>query len=180
MIAAQYGIDCNESDIDGIICISHTLRIAQGLSKIETPFNRRLYYEIMMKTLKHLVKKSSFYSEEEKKEVMKTKLFKEYDEIVTAKNMGLNHASEYYDLLDLKPKVLKIKVPTLFILAENDPFTSADWIPIEEINKSEYVAFITTKEGGHVSFCQGFDNKVSYSEEVSLDFCKCISEIKSN
>lgn len=67
MIAAQYGIDCNESDIDGIICISHTLRIAQGLSKIETPFNRRLYYEIMMKTLKHLVKKVHFIVKKKKR-----------------------------------------------------------------------------------------------------------------
>jgi len=180
MIAAQYGTDCNESDIDGIICISHSLQCAQGLSKIETSLNRTLYYDSMMNSLKHLVKKSSFYNEEEKKAVMKTKRFREFDEIVTAKNMGLNNVSEYYDLLDLKPKVLKIKVPTLFILAEDDPFTSPDWIPMEEINKSEYVAFITTKEGGHVSFAQGFNNKVSYSEEVCFDFCKTISEIKTH
>ena len=93
--------------------------------------------------------------------------------------MGLNCAEEYYKLLELKPKIRKIKVPTLFIFSEDDPFSSPDWIPIDEIQKSNYVAFITTKEGGHTGFCQGFKAKVSYSEEVSLDFCNTIKNMKN-
>lgn len=178
MVSAQYGIDCNEKEIDGIICISHTIECAKGLKLIETPLNMKLYYEPMMKNLKHIIKKSTFYSEEEKKEVMKTRIFKEFDDIVTSKNMGLNNAEEYYKLLELQPKISKIKVPTLFIFSEDDPFTSPEWIPVNDILKSKYVVFWTTKEGGHTSFAQGLKNKVSYSEEVSLDFCKTISELK--
>ena len=180
MVAAQYGIDCNEKDIDGIICISHSINCAKGLKLIETPLNMKLYYEPMMNSLKHLIKKSKFYTDEDKKKLMKARIFKDYDDIVTSKNMGLNNAEEYYKLLELEPKIPKIKVPTLFIFSEDDPFSSGDWIPVEEIQKSKFVAFITTKEGGHTGFAQGWNNKVSFSEEVSLDFCKCISELKSN
>ena len=180
MVAAQYGLDCDEKNIDGIICISHSIKCFEGLKLIETPINMKLYYEPMMKNLKRLMQKSSFYTEEEKKQVMKARNFKGFDDIVTSKNMGLNNAEEYYQLLELKPKIPKIKVPTLFILSEDDPFTKAEWIPVEDIQKSKFVAFITTKEGGHTGFAQGWKNKVSYSEEVSLDFCNCISELKSN
>ena len=178
LVGAQYGIDCNENDIDGIICISHTIECEKGLKLIETPFLMKLYYEPMVKFLKHLTKKTNLYSEEEKNKLMKLRFIEEFDDIVTAKNMGLKSGKEYYALLNLKPKVCKIKVPTLFIFSENDPFSRVDWIPDDEIIKSKYVAFLITKEGGHTSFCQGWSNKVSYSEEVSLDFCKSIIDLK--
>ena len=159
MVSAQYGIDCDEKII-------------------ETPLNDRLYYQPMMNSLKHLIKKSTFYTDEEKKIIMKANRFKGYDDYVTSKNMGLNSAEEYYKLLELKPKINKIKVPTLFIFSEDDPFSNPDWIPVEDIEKSKYVAFLTTKEGGHTGFCQGWDAKVSYSEEVSLDFCNTLKKMK--
>ena len=180
MVAAQNGIDCNKSDLDGIICISHPIECEKGLKKIETFLNMKLYYEPMMNNLKRIIKKSTFYSEEEKKEIMKGKIFRDFDNIVTSKNMGLNNADEYYKLLELKPKISKIKVPTLFIFSEDDPFSSPNWIPFSEIKESNYVAFLVTKEGGHTGFAQGFKNKVSYSEEISLDFCNCIIKLKEN
>ena len=112
------------------------------------------------------------------KKKKKSRIFQDFDDIVTSKNMGLKNAEEYYKLLELKPKINKIKVPTLFIFSEDDPFSSPDWIPVEEIQKSKYVAFLTTKEGGHTSFAQGWKNKVSYSEEISLDFFNTISQLK--
>ena len=179
MVSAQYGIDCMHSKIDGIICVSHPIESYKSLKLIETPLNYKLYYNIMMNNLKHIVIKSSFYTEEEKNEVMKCKIFNEFDSIVTAKNMGLKTVDEYYKLLELKPKILKIKIPTLFIFSEDDPFSKPEFIPVDDIKKSKYVAFLTTKEGGHTGFCQGWDMKVSYSEEVSLDFCNCICELKN-
>ena len=177
MVSAQYGIDCDEKIIDGIICISHTIECDKGLKKIETPLNDKLYYQPMMNSLKHLIKKSQFYTEEEKKQVIKANRFKGYDDLVTSKNMGLNSAEEYYKLLELRPKICKIKVPTLFIFSEDDPFSDPHWIPVEEIKKSKYVAFITTKEGGHTAFCQGLKAKVSYSEEISLEFCNLLKNV---
>ena len=178
MVSAQYAIDCMRKNIDGIICISHPIDIHKSLKIIETPLKYKLYYQTMMNNLKHIVKKSTFYSEEKKKEVMKTKIFNEFDDIVTAKNMGLKNVDEYYKLLELKPKICKIKIPTLFIYSEDDPFSNPDFIPTEEIKKSKYVSFLITQEGGHTGFCQGWNMKISYSEEVSLDFCNCICELQ--
>ena len=178
MVSAQYGIDCDEKIIDGIICISHSIECDKGLKLIESPLNYYLYYQPMMNSLKHIIKKSTFYTDEEKKEVSKAKIFKGYDDLITSKNMGLNSAEEYYKLLDLRPKINKIKVPTLFIFSEDDPFSNPEWIPVEDIKKSKFIAFVTTKEGGHTGFLQGWNMKVSYSEEVSLDFCNTLKKMK--
>ena len=178
MISAQYATVCNEKIIDGIICISHNIDTKNGLKKLETPLNDRLYYQPMMNSLKHILNKSPFYTQEEKKMISKFNRFKGYDDNVTSKNMGLNNAEEYYKLLELKPKISKIKVPTLFIFSEDDPFSEPSWVPVEEINKSKYAVFLTTPEGGHTGFFQGWNTKVSYSEEVSLDFCNTLKSLK--
>ena len=178
MISAQYATVCNEKIIDGIICISHNIDTKNGLKKLETPLNDRLYYQPMMNSLKHILNKSPFYTQEEKKMISKFNRFKGYDDNVTSKNMGLNNAEEYYKLLELKPKISKIKVPTLFIFSEDDPFSEPSWVPVEEINKSKYAVFLSTPEGGHTGFFQGWNTKVSYSEEVSLDFCNTLKSLK--
>ena len=177
MVGCQYAVEYD--DLDGIVCISHTIRPFQGTQFLEKGWKRKLYYDVMINNLKHIALKSSFYSEEEKKEIKKTKLLKEFDDLVTSKNMGLKNADEYYDLLLLVPKINKIKIPSLFILSEDDPFAKKEWIPVDEIKKSKNVAFVTTKEGGHVGFFQNCDTKITFSEEVTLDFLKTISELKN-
>ena len=178
MVACQYAIDFN--DLDGVICISHTIRPYQGTQFLEKGWKRKLYYNVMINHLKHVALKSKFYSEEEKNEIKKTTLFKEFDDIVTSKNMGLNNAFEYYDLLLLEPKIEKIRIPCLFLLSEDDPFSKREWIPTDKIKKSKNVAFVTTKEGGHVGFFQHWNTKVTYSEEVSLDYINTLIEIKKH
>ena len=102
MVACQYAIDFD--DLDGVICISHTIRPYQGTQFLEKGWKRKLYYNVMINHLKHVALKSKFYSEEEKIEIKKTTLFKEFDDLVTAKNMGLNNAFEYYDLSIIRTK----------------------------------------------------------------------------
>ena len=178
MVACQYAVDFD--DLDGVVCISHTIRPYQGTQFLEKGWKRKIYYSVMINHLKHVALKSSFYTEEEKNEIKKTNLFKEFDNIVTAKNMGLNNAFEYYDLLLLEPKIDKIKIPCLFILSEDDPFSKKEWIPVDKIKRSQNVAFVVTKEGGHVGFFQNWNTKVTYSEEVTLNFIETISELKNS
>ena len=91
MVACQYAVEFN--DLDGIICISHTIRpyegtqflekgwkrklyYSEGTQFLEKGWKRKLYYNVMINHLKHVALKSTFYTEEEKKEIKKAQLFK--------------------------------------------------------------------------------------------------------
>ena len=176
MVACQYAVEFD--DLDGVICISHTIRPFEGTQFLEKGWKRKLYYNVMINHLKHVALKSTFYTAEEKEEIKKTNLLKEFDNIVTSKNMGLNNAFEYYELLLLEPKIEKIQIPCLFILSEDDPFYTKEWIPYDKIKKSKNAAFVITKEGGHVGFFQNWNTKVTYAEEVALNYIETISELK--
>ena len=49
-----------------------------------------------------------------------------------------------------------------------------------KIKKSQNVAFVVTKEGGHVGFFQNWNTKITYSEEVTLDFIETVTKIKNS
>ena len=100
----------------------------------------------MINHLKHVALKSTFYTPQEKEEIKRTNLFKDFDNIVTSKNMGLNNAFEYYDLLLLEPKIEKIQIPCLFILSEDDPFYTKEWIPYDKIKKSKIQLLLLLKK----------------------------------
>ena len=56
--------------------------------------------------------------------------------------------------------------------------TRREFIDINELTdkNNNYLAFILTKEGGHVSFCQGFNGMGSYVEEVAEEFFNIIKK----
>lgn len=171
IICCQYAVDYN--DVNSVISVSHSVDLELSLKQLEEPIKKKLYMPPIMKSLHRLVEKSQFLDEETKKTAKSTKTIMEYDDKLTCKSLGLNSAHEYYEKCKLEPKIDKMKIPCLFISSEDDPFSNKKFIPIDKINNSDLVAFVLTKEGGHVSFCQGFDGQSSFVEEVALDYFKC-------
>ena len=132
----------------------------------------------MLKVLTRPIKKSEFYTEDEKKKACNIKTSAEFHDLVTAKNMGLKNSDEYYELTKLYGKPNKVKVPTLIINSEDDPLTRREFININELTdkSNNNLAFVLTREGGHVSFCQGLNGMGSYIEEVAEEFFNILNK----
>jgi predicted alpha/beta-fold hydrolase len=170
MISVRYATFYD--DIDGIIAVSHVVDNKRADILLTSGWRFNLLAKPLLKAMTRGLMKTNFYTEEEKKKILNIKTSAEFHNLVTAKNMGLNNCDEYYELTKLYGKPAKVKVPTLVITAEDDPLTSKEFIDEKElIDKSNInLAFILTKEGGHVSFCEGLNGKGSYIEDVSEEF----------
>ena len=170
MISVRYATFYD--DIDGIVAASHVVDNKSADLLLCEGFNFNYMAKPLLKAMTRSLLKTDFYTEEEKKKILNIKTSAEFHNLVTAKNMGLNNCDEYYELTKLYGKPAKVKIPTLVITAEDDPLTNKDFIDENElIDKSnQNLAFILTKEGGHVSFCEGLNGKGSYIEDVSDEF----------
>ena len=175
MIAVQYG--CDFQDIDAIMCVSHPLDSVRALHVLDGPIQKRLYMPIIIRSLKHLVKKSTFYEGEQREKALSAKSLYEFDDAVTSKNVGVSGWREYYEMLNLAPKCVNVKVPLLLFNADDDPFTSPKFIPVDEIKKSQFVAFVSTTEGGHVSFCEGMSGRASYIERFATNYFETVLKV---
>ena len=159
-------------DVDGIIAVSHVVDNKRADILLFQGISAFLYAQTLLKVLTRPIKKSEFYTEDEKKKACSIKTSAEFHDLVTAKNMGLKNSDEYYELTKLYGKPNKVKVPTLIINSEDDPLTRREYIDVKELTdkSNNNLAFVLLREGGHVSFCQGLNGKGSYIEEVAEEF----------
>lgn len=159
-------------DIDGIISVSHVIDNKRADILLLKGISSKLYALPLLKSLIRSIKKSDLYTEEEKKKISNIKTSAEFHDLVSAKNMGLNNSEEYYNLTKLYGKPSKVKVPTIIITSEDDPLTRREFLDINELTdkNNNNLAFVLTKEGGHVSFCEGLNGMGSYIEDIAEEF----------
>jgi hypothetical protein len=95
----------------------------------------------------------------------------DFDEIVTAPHFGFRDARDYYRQASSLPYLAKIKVPTLIIHAQDDPFIP--FAPFAALPSHEFVHLLTPRYGGHVGFWQPRQNGSGnyWAEQTAVEFC---------
>ena len=104
----------------------------------------------------------------------------DFDEVVTAPHFGFRDARDYYRQASSLPYLSRIRVPTLIIQAQDDPFIP--FTPFAELPKLEHVAVLAPPHGGHVGFWQprrnGGDNY--WAEQVAVDYCAAAPWVRTH
>ena len=77
--------------------------------------------------------------------------FREFDENVTSPLHGFDGAEDYYRKASSGPFVARIRIPTLIVQAENDPFVPGSVLPAT----SPSVRLEASSHGGHAGFVAG-------------------------
>lgn len=111
-------------------------------------------------------------------EVMTSRTIREFDTTFTAKIFGYSSVEDYYLDAKLSPKLGHIKVATLALNAEDDPFQPGDSIPTGGAEGSSHVAILTTRRGGHIGFMEGaLPTTCHYADRV---FAQYLTSVFSN
>ena len=94
--------------------------------------------------------------------------FQEFDSRYTAPMHGFASADAYYQHASSGRYLSGIRVPTLLVNAQNDPFLPASCFPRDVAAASPFVFLETPPEGGHVGFAES--NGDYYSERRAVEF----------
>ncbi len=104
------------------------------------------------------------------KDYDKIKNFKEFDDRYTAPIHGFKNAEDYWKKCSSLQYIPKIKIPTLIVNAENDPFLSDSCYPINEVKDNNNVILEIPKSGGHVGFIEFNKENLYWSEKRTIKF----------
>lgn len=117
----------------------------------------RLYTRIFLKPLvtKMLEKKLLLGDACDLARVQRARTFREFDEAITAPLHGFEDAEDYYRRSSSAQFITSIRVPTLLLHSEDDPFLPAAVIPRADMAANPLVTASIQKEGGHVGFIRG-------------------------
>eukprot|EP00092_Neocalanus_flemingeri_P033261 GFUD01036168.1.p1 GENE.GFUD01036168.1~~GFUD01036168.1.p1 ORF type:complete len:403 (-),score=140.01 GFUD01036168.1:67-1275(-) len=151
----------------------------EGTKSMETPglnllLNRHLATNLV-ESIKEVKEQFQANKTWDLEHVFSSKTVREFDNRLTAKMFGYKSVTEYYGAARLHSKVEGIKVATLAVNAEDDPFQPGDSIPREGADRSSHLAILTTKYGGHVGFMDGWlPNGYFYSDRVFSQYIQAV------
>jgi len=112
-------------------------------------------------------------------QVFSSRTIREFDARFTVRMFGYKSVDEYYEAARLHAKIQDIKVATLALNAEDDPFQPGDSIPYGGAERSSHVAIMTTKYGGHIGFMEGtIPSRYFYSDRVFSQYLQAILDNK--
>ncbi len=102
---------------------------------------------------------------------------REFDEMITARFCGFTGADDYYARSSAMHVLETIRVPTLILTAQDDPFVPYSTFEREAILKNPKIRLVAPAHGGHCGFIseEGGEERF-WSEARVVEFCAEQSE----
>lgn len=99
-----------------------------------------------------------------------------FDECFTAPHFGFQDASDYYHRASAMRVIDRIRIPTLIITAQDDPFVPAAPFRDPKVTTNPHITLILTKHGGHCGFASdAHDGDDGYwAERRIVDFAELL------
>jgi predicted alpha/beta-fold hydrolase len=101
---------------------------------------------------------------------------KQFDDRYVAPAFRFASADDYYAKASSFPYIGRIRVPTLIIHAEDDPFVPFAPLRDQSITANPYVLLIATERGGHVAFLSNARGEDRFwAENRLVEFCQIVN-----
>jgi uncharacterized protein len=157
--------------VKAIVGVSVPCHLSSSSSKLEQ-FQNKIYSSRFLKSLlSKLNYKQQLYPKQLDVKLFQTiKTIRDFDDLYTAPSNGFQNAEDYYRKCSSVFFIQYIKVPTLIINAQDDPFLSPQCFPFDEANANPYIDLYDPKFGGHVGFWSEKGKSIPKHEEWIFDF----------
>ena len=151
-MAGEMGDDA-PPELTGVCAVSPALDLDATVRKLELPSNRP-YQSYFVRGFRRLLKrKKEIYPERyDLQDLNLLQTVRDFDELYTAPHGGFAGAEDYYFRASAIRCVARIRVPTLVIHAQDDPFVPAEPLQKPGISNNPDLKTEIPAHGGHVAF----------------------------
>jgi len=177
-LAGDYG-DQAPPSLAGVVAVSPPVDLALCADALERRENA-LYLWSFMRSLRRRVRRKKLSHPElyEARDLRRMRTLRQFDERYTAPHGGFRDAADYYERASSLPLIRRIKVPTLVLHAEDDPFVPATPLGDPSFADNPNVLLVVTRNGGHVAFISDSreDEDRYWAENRVVEFCRMLSQ----
>lgn len=155
------------------VAVSVPYDLGAGGDHLDSSIMGRLYTRIFLKPLiaKTSSKEHLVGDKCDLERGRRARSFREFDDAITAPLHGFAGAEDYYVRSSSAQFIPRIRVRTLLLHAEDDPFLPPSSIPRAQIAGNAHVEASIQQEGGHVGFIHGTPLKPQFwAEETAARF----------
>jgi uncharacterized protein len=161
-------------ELGGICAVSPCLDLALSSNGSGQPQNLVYEFYFLQSMRTRLQKKAKLFPERYCSEKLpRARTLREWHETVTAPAWGYRGAAEYYHQASALPVVQHIRVPTLIVTAQDDPFIPISSFRKPEIAGNPFITLVATEYGGHCAFISANRGEERFwAESQVVEFCR--------
>lgn len=139
------------------VAVSVPFDLTAGGETLERGIMGRVYTEYFLRSLRRKVeaKEAILAGVCDVEAVRRARTLREFDDAITAPLHGFADAADYYRRASSAAVLDAIRVPTLLLQSEDDPFLPARHLPRDAVRRNPALIAAFTKRGGHVGFVSG-------------------------
>ncbi len=174
-LAGEYG-DNAPREILGICAVSPSVDLNASADLIMARANW-IYHRDFMRRLKQRIRTNhKLYPElYDISELDQAQTIREFDDRFTSRAHGFADADDYYHRSSSLRVIDRIRIPTLIIHAQDDPFIPFAPLRDPVVTGNPYILLLAPEQGGHVAFISSekkMDGDRFWAENRVVEFCK--------
>lgn len=136
-----------------VVAFSAPVQLAASARELARPGNRLYSRRFLRKLAAKMRGKAALFPDKVDAGLLsRVKSLQDFDEYFTAPLSGFAGADDYYRQCSARQFLPAIRVPSLLVNAQDDPFLGAECYPHEEARSSDHFHLEVPRYGGHVGF----------------------------
>lgn len=154
--------------IRAVVAVSPTMDLALCVRAIERPVNFLYQWHFMRNLRARMRRKAALWpGEYDLAPLGGLRTIRQFDDAYTAPRAGFGTAENYYHQVSAMRLIDRVKIPTLIIGSEDDPFEPPEQFRRPEVTGNPNVRVLVSRHGGHCGFlsADGY-----YAESTALKF----------
>jgi len=172
------------AELRGVVAIAPALDLAACADALSKPRNFIYEHHFVTRLKRHMRHKASLFTELYPLHAVpgfpRIRSVREFDDVITARYCGFADASDYYARSSASRVVAEIRVPTLIIAAQDDPFVPFGPFQDPAILGNRWITLIAPEHGGHCAFISREDGAERFWAEARIvEFCASQSKLAS-
>ncbi len=171
-MAGELGSTARHEALRGVCAVCAALDLSSCVNATDLSRNI-LYRRYFVSKLKHRFrsKVAQFPENYSNAGLDRVRSIRDFDDVITAPNCGYQNAADYYYRASALRVTSEIRVPTLLIVAEDDPMVPPQAFSDPTITANPHIRVVLAKHGGHCAFISADPAERHWAEARVVEFC---------
>jgi predicted alpha/beta-fold hydrolase len=138
-----------------VCAVSPTMDLANCVQALERRTNFPYQWNFVRNLKARMRRKAAAYpSDYSTQPLGRVWTVRAFDEEYTAPHHGFRDAADYYHRASALRVIERIRIPTLILTSENDPFVPTDAFRVPPLTTNGHITTVITPDGGHCAFVE--------------------------
>lgn len=176
-MAGEFG-DQLPAQIGGVGAISPSVNLGATCDLLMKPRNWIYHRQFLFSLKRRIREKTKLYPDQyDARPLPQIHSMREFDSIYVAPAFGFKDVDDYYTRASALPHVAQIRIPTLIVHAQDDPFVPFASLSEASVTGNPQVLLLAPEHGGHVAFlsAESTEEDRFWAENRLIDFLRVLA-----